>query len=87
MNGKTCRLTGNLNSEMQDNISLCSEGDTVTVEYDYDKEKYMATAYAEIGYFPKSAEPIIDGENGYIAMVERIEENENGKYVIYVNLE
>ena len=88
---KSFRLTGNTNEEMQDNIALCDEDESVTIEYDYDKEKYIASASGEIGYFPKNAndflEPLVS-DLSYNAFIEKIDENEdNGKYSVHVVVE
>jgi uncharacterized membrane protein YuzA (DUF378 family) len=79
---KTYKLTANRNEEMQDVIYYSSEGDEVFAEYDYEKEKHLAsTAAGDIGYFPKSANDILEGE--YTAQIERIDEDD-GKSIVYV---
>lgn len=81
---KTVRLTGNANNDMQDNISMCDPGDSVSVEYDYDKEKFLVLSDGlEIGYLTDSAsEYVVDEEIN--AIIESIEENDNGKYVVKI---
>lgn len=82
---KTFKLTGNRNEEMQDTLSLCSEGVEVDYEYDYEKEKYLAICVDEIGYFSKSAEKYLE-EEIHPAFIEKIEEDENGKYSVKVTV-
>lgn len=81
---KSYRLTGNKNQEMQDTIGLLDVGEAVTVLYDVDKEKYSATAIDEIGYFPKSADEVLEGDCE--AFVSSIDEDDNGKYNVTVTV-
>jgi len=79
---KTFKLTGNRNEHMQDALSLCSEGEKVDYEYDYEKEKYLAICGDAIGYFPKSAEEYLEEEHP--VFIETIEEDDDGKYYVEV---
>lgn len=81
---ETFKLSSNKNEEMQDNISACSVGDEVEASYDYDKEKYMAYCFDEIGFFPKSANSLLDHD--FKAFVERIEQNEDDEYQIFITI-
>lgn len=79
---KTFKLTGNSKEEMQDAISYSSVGDEVTYTYDFDKDKYMASAVDDIGFFPKSANKYL--ENGAEAYIYDIDTDDNDKYYIEV---
>jgi hypothetical protein len=81
---KTFRLTSNKSEEMQDNISLASEGDEVSYDYDFEKEKYLASSdVGDIGYFSKSAEKYL--EEGCSIIIHEINDNEEtDKYDITV---
>lgn len=81
---KVFKLTGNTSEEMQEDIETCGEFEPVSVDYDYDKEKYAASSGSEIGYFPKSANSFFEENDGNIeAVIDAIEE-ENDKYAVYV---
>lgn len=55
------RLIGNSrNAEMQEQIDLCEAGDDCTLEYDADKDKYLVSCGAPIGYLPKAARRLVD---------------------------
>ena len=79
---KRFKLTGNTNEEMQYNLGLCGEGDEVSFGYDYEKERYEAICGGDIGFFPKSANDMLENCAG--AFVEEVEENDNGKYAVRV---
>lgn len=80
---KKFRLTGNTNEDMQGDLVFCSVGDEVDYLYDYDKDKYSATCNGyDIGYFPKSANDLLEGEHE--AILDSVEENDNGVNVVYV---
>jgi len=83
---KSFKLTGNTNEEMQANIYISHEGESVTITYDYDKEKYLAKCSGlDIGYFLKSANDYLESiETSYEAYIEEIYENENDKYCVRV---
>ena len=84
---KTFKLTANANSDMQENISLCSVGDPVTYAYDYEKEKYAASAsYAAIGFFPVAANALLEENDDLRAYISEIGENDNGKQTAYVDV-
>ena len=84
---KTFKLTANTNSDMQENISLCSVGDPVTYDYDYKKEKYAASAsYLAIGYFPAAANALLEENDDLRAYISETEENDNGKQIAYVDV-
>ena len=79
---KTFKLTSNRNEDMQDTLSLCSEGEEVDYEYNYEKEKYIAICGDEIGFFPKSANKYLEDEHP--VFIEGIEEDEDFKYIVRV---
>lgn len=88
-NSKKVKLSGNTNAEMQENIWLCSEGDGAAIDYDYDKERYLVDCGGPIGFLPEAAGNLIDeesAEEGYEIIVSEITENDNGKYVVYVDI-
>lgn len=78
------KLSGTGKEEYQENILLCSEGDEVEVEFDDDKEKYLASCGLEIGYFPKKAEPLL--ENGSEVFISSIDYDDNGKSIVSVDV-
>lgn len=82
---KTFKLTGNRNQSMQDAIGLVDEGDEVSYSYDAETEKYIASVADDIGYFPKSADRWL--EDDPVVVVSSIEEDENGKYTVFVDIE
>lgn len=84
---KKFKLIGNTNAEMQDNIYVMAVGDKVSVSYDVDKEKYLATSdFFEIGYMPKTFDKFIDDfpNSSLEGFIENISENDNDKYVVSV---
>jgi hypothetical protein len=83
---KELKLIGNKNVEMQDNISICSEGDSVTFSYDAEKEKYevLDDGHLLIGYLPSSAEKFVDED--YEAQITSIEYDDNGKSIVEVGI-
>ena len=83
---KPCRLTGNTNQDMQENISFCSRGDVCELHYDYGKDKYLVTDIVDIGYLSASAEKIIEehGRNNCSVFVSDIGETDSGKSTISV---
>ncbi len=85
-------LTSNKNEEMQDNISFCDIGDEVDIEYNFDKEQYLASQnFADIGYIPKSKTETIDEleQKGYefYCTISDIQENDDGKYIVKVEIQ
>lgn len=87
-NAKKYRLTGNTREEMQDNISLCSDGDECSIDYDFEKDKYLVSSGADIGYLPASAAKRIeeDGEDAYNIFVADTDYDDRGKNTISVYL-
>lgn len=75
------RLTTNSGQEAQDNISICDEGDEVSIDYDYDKERYEVSCIDFIGCLPKKLEQYADTAT---FLIDEIGENENGKYYVVV---
>ncbi len=87
-NARKYRLTGNTREEMQDNISLCSSGDECSIDYDFEKDKYLVSSGADIGYLPASAAKRIeeDGEDAYNIFVADTDYDDRGKNIISVYL-
>lgn len=83
---KEYRLTANANSEMQDNILMCSKGDECTICFDMDKEKYLVSSGLEIGYLPVSAGKLVEkyGEESCRVYIADISTNDNDKEVVTV---
>ncbi len=81
---KTFKLTGNRNADMQENLSFCSVGESVDACYDAEKGKYLASAGCDIGYFPASADDLLEGD--FEAVIEELEENDDGKYSVSVTV-
>lgn len=77
------KLTGTNKSEFQDNIALCSVGESVEYSYDFEKEKYLASCGLDIGYFPKKANDLLESEPE--VFIQLIEEDEDGKYTVTVS--
>lgn len=84
-NSKEFTLTGNRSASSQENISLCSEGDEVEYSYDYEKEKYEAICGDFIGYFPSSADSLLEKEDCQVEIYEIIEDD-NGKMKVVVSV-
>lgn len=80
----TFKLTNIGKEEFQDNIGLCSVGESVEYSFEYEKEKYLASCGLDIGYFPKKANELL--ECGAEAYISSIEEDEYGKYTIFVSV-
>ena len=82
---KTYKLVSNLNEDMQWNISLCKRGEKCSLDYDYDKEKYLVSSDLDIGYLPASASRLVEeyGEDVDVYIAE-IGENDKLKYFVRV---
>lgn len=85
---KKFNLIANSNEEMQNNIELCSVGDEISIDYDYEKEKFSACddAGLEIGYMPKVFDVYAEenGDTSFSGFIDNIYENDNDKYVVTV---
>lgn len=75
------RLTTNAGVEAQDNISVCDEGDEVSVDYDYEKERYEVSYMDYIGCLPKKLEQYADTAT---FVIDEVGENESGKQYVVV---
>lgn len=83
--GKSFKLTGNKNQNMQDNILLSVIGQEVGIDYDYEKDKYVVTdSGGEIGYLPRKVEKYL--EDKYSAVIENIETNESENYDVTIRI-
>ena len=75
------KLTGNFKQEMHENISLCSVGDQVDLDYNDEKDNYEVTSQGlEIGYVSSSK----INNNSYEAYIHDIQENDNDKYIVTI---
>ena len=85
---KRYKLTGNRREEMQDNISCCKGGEECSIEYDFEKEKYLVISGFEIGYLPASAAKIVEehGESNITAYIAEVSENDAGIYEVFVHV-
>lgn len=83
---KKYKLTGNRSEEMQGNIGDLKTGQRLTLEYDYDKEKYAVLDGWEIGYLPASAAKIVDeyGPDDVDVFVAGTEIDDDFKTIVYV---
>lgn len=78
---KKYKLTGNRRGELQDNICYCSSGDSCSIEYDIDKEKYLVSAgSSEIGYLPAAAAKIAEeqGEDNLSCYIADVSSDDEG---------
>lgn len=75
------RLTANSGEEAQDAISYAKEEDTVTIEYNYDKECYDVYAGDFIGRLPKKLE---DYAESATFIIMEIGETSSGKSYVVV---
>lgn len=74
-------LVSNKGEEMQENLSYCDNGETVEIDYDCEKYRYLALAGGvEIGYFSASATKYFNEHSDVIARISSVYENDNGKY-------
>lgn len=92
INAKVYKLAANRNQAMQDNILSCNPGDGITISYDDDKGKYYAehakywwSTPQIIGYFPAAANDFL--EDSSAIFIDRVEEDDNGKLIVYVAVE
>ena len=82
---KKYTLGGNSGEEMQFNISSCTAGEQVYIEYDPDRERYVAMVDGhEIGLFPFSAEDYLASYTDFEARILDITERENRKQVVSI---
>lgn len=81
------RLIGNSrNAEMQEQIDLCEAGDDCTLEYDADKDKYLVSCGAPIGYLPKAARRLVDeyGAEGVTVTIDDTGIDSDGRAYVHV---
>lgn len=82
---KTIKLTGTAKREFQDTLEFCSIGDRVNIEFDYDRESYLASSnHDNIGYFPKSWNAKLD--DSLDIFIKSLDYNDNDKLVVYVDV-
>lgn len=83
------KLTRNGGEELQGNIALCSEGEDVDVEYDYDKGLYMCSANGfDIGYLPESVgDRLPDNSRLVISEIDDAGEKSVVRVAIYAPVE
>lgn len=85
------KLVSNSKQEWQDNIALCSEGEEVDLEYDFEKDKYLVTSCnCEIGYIPESKTSYISTleDKGYfpIGEIQETDMSDSGKYYVIIEV-
>lgn len=86
-NPQKYRLTGNRSEEAQGNIAFCEEGKPCTVDYDWDKEKYVVSSDGlEIGCLPASAARIAEeaGAENIKVFIADLKIDDEGKTVVFV---
>lgn len=85
---KMYKLTGNRGGEMQESASYSVPGSECSVEYDYEKEKYVVSDGSEIGYLPASAARYAEEcEEGSVRVfIADVETDDEGKTVVFVYL-
>lgn len=84
------RLIGNSrNAEMQEQIDLCEVGDECTLEFDADKDKYLVSCGAPIGYLPKSARRLVDeyGAEDVTVTIDDTSIDSDGRASVYVTVD
>ena len=81
---KKIRLVSNTNEEMQSNIALCHVGSLLTLEYDYDKDKYLVSDGWDIGYLPNSADDYITEYSDIEARIFELSETNSGKTAVTI---
>ena len=98
-NGKSYRLIGNRNEDMQSNISNFEVNKECKIEYDFDKEKYLVKDLdydLEIGYLPEKFTEDFDDDDiqtilgvsvvNLIPFISNIKEDANGNYSVKVDI-
>lgn len=86
-NAQKYRLTGNRSEEVQGNIAFCEEGMPCTVDFDWDKEKYVVCSDGlEIGCLPASAARIAEetGAENIKVFIADLKIDDEGKTVVFV---
>lgn len=82
---KIYKLVGNRKDEYQESISLCSEGESVSIDCDWEHDRYVASCSGDIGFFPSSADSELEGDyRKFPAYIDHIKEDDNGIYSVYV---
>lgn len=85
----TVKLIRTGSEEIQDNISMCSVGDKITIEEENDM--YWVWSRYDIGCIPKSKHEYIDDlmRDGYefTGTITEIKENDNLKYSVWVEVQ
>lgn len=76
---KKYTLTGSGSAEMQDNIDFLQIGESVSIDYDYDRGKYLVSAIGDIGYLPAGAEEFYTEHGSVEARVYAVTEKDSGK--------
>lgn len=80
------KLTGTGSKAAQESILFLGEEDRLVIEYDDKKEKYAVYSMDErIGYLPKSAEKLAEGNADFV--VDHTQFDDNAKTVVYVRAE
>lgn len=80
----TGKLTSCAGSEAQENISLCEEDEELTVDYDYDKERYeVSCSVGFIGCLPKKLHEYADTGT---FVIDGLGESDAGKLYVVVGV-
>lgn len=78
---KKYKLSGNENTELQENISNCSEDDEVEIAFDSSRQRYAVSCGAEtIGYLPQQAGDTLGKIADKKAIITEIGIASNSKY-------
>lgn len=78
-------LASNRNDSMQEMLGLTEVGEIVSISYDDEKDRYLATCDGcDVGYFPASASSFLEEHFEYVARIASITQNDSGIYVAKV---
>lgn len=90
-NNKVMKLAGSGSASIQETLLFRSEGEQVYITYDIDKEKYIVSAMDDLGYLSSKdaaffKDNIEDEETAYVAVIDKVEEDDNSKYHVWINI-
>ncbi|MBD5128492.1 MAG: NINE protein [Ruminococcaceae bacterium] len=75
------RQKDNLGDLRQDNLECCKEGETLSIEFDDETEKYIVWGGGgEIGVLPKKAEDFLGSKDRAVGILTKMECDDDGKY-------
>lgn len=85
---RVCKLSGTAGKKAQETLEYLGAGDTLDIDYDDDKEKYVLSSSDDpIGYLPAKHSEWLSSHPGCSAMIVNIDTNENGKFTVEVLLD